>query len=328
MFGFVTPYVPELKVKEHTLYKAIYCGLCHTMGQSVCESSRFALNYDFVFLALVRYALMGAVPDISVRGCAVHPIKKRPVASDDQVLPFCASCGALLTYYKIADDISDEKGMRRAAKKALVPMARALRRKAHLPELDALTADKLGSLGAVEREMSASADQPAELFGELLGGYFSHGLDGALAETAYEIGFHAGRWVYLIDAAADMEEDAEASQYNPYLCADDVKERFYGKQRIKGRRERACAAASLKAELGERISTSLTMELIAIDKALENISFNDAGIEALVKNIVHLGMPARADEALSAKGKRDKKNKERKEAAERSAEGTLNDRSI
>ena len=28
MFGYVTPLVDELKVKEHIFYKSVYCGLC------------------------------------------------------------------------------------------------------------------------------------------------------------------------------------------------------------------------------------------------------------------------------------------------------------
>ena len=57
MFGYVTPYESELRVKEQLFYKSTYCGLCKTMGKRVCNESRLTLSYDIVFLALVRFLL-------------------------------------------------------------------------------------------------------------------------------------------------------------------------------------------------------------------------------------------------------------------------------
>ena len=54
MFGYIKPMTEELKVKEHELYKSIYCGLCSAMGEHICTSNRLTLSYDIVFLALVR----------------------------------------------------------------------------------------------------------------------------------------------------------------------------------------------------------------------------------------------------------------------------------
>lgn len=298
MFGFVTPFIPELKVKEHSFYKAVYCGLCRSMGQTVCEGSRLALSYDIVFLALVRFAVTGTSPDISASGCTAHPFKKRPVASDDHVLPYCAAAGALLTYYKIADDIRDEKGAAYAAKLALMPAAKHIRRKAALDELDKITAEKLTALAEAEHAAAPSADMPAEIFGEMLAEYFAYGLEGNMARIAFEIGLHTGRWIYLADAAYDMEKDAESGSYNPYLCGDESKYLLSGEKKLKSKKERAKLAKSIKKKYSESIRTALTMELKAIDSAIDLINYSDHGIENIIKNIVHLGLPSRADKIL------------------------------
>ena len=33
MFGYVTVYKPELKIKDYSLYKGVYCTLCKRMGR-------------------------------------------------------------------------------------------------------------------------------------------------------------------------------------------------------------------------------------------------------------------------------------------------------
>ena len=53
MFGYVQPAYAELRVREHELYKAYYCGLCRAMGRTTGQLSRFSLNYDLVFLAMM-----------------------------------------------------------------------------------------------------------------------------------------------------------------------------------------------------------------------------------------------------------------------------------
>lgn len=55
MFGYIRPVESELLVKEYEFYRAVYCSLCKTGGRRVSRFSRFFLNYDFVFLALVRW---------------------------------------------------------------------------------------------------------------------------------------------------------------------------------------------------------------------------------------------------------------------------------
>ena len=59
MYGYVRTHAPELKVRQQEYYRAVYCGLCRTMGKCTGQCSRMTLSYDFTFFALVRMALTG-----------------------------------------------------------------------------------------------------------------------------------------------------------------------------------------------------------------------------------------------------------------------------
>ena len=56
MYGYIRTFDPELKVREQEYYRAVYCGLCRTMGKCTGQCSRMTLSYDFTLFALVRMA--------------------------------------------------------------------------------------------------------------------------------------------------------------------------------------------------------------------------------------------------------------------------------
>jgi hypothetical protein len=41
MFGYVRPYRDELKVKDYELYRAVYCGLCHSLKSAAAPRGAF-----------------------------------------------------------------------------------------------------------------------------------------------------------------------------------------------------------------------------------------------------------------------------------------------
>lgn len=276
MFGYVTPLVPELRVKEYDLYKAVYCGLCRQMGSRVCTSSRLTLSYDFVFLALFRTVLTKEPLSFSARHCAAHPFRKRSVAEPCESLRYSAAASALLICHKILDDLHDAKGPGKLPYRLLLPAVRRMRRRAALPELDETISRLLGILSEKEAACVPSLDETAELFGKLLGACFSYGLEDARGERiAYEIGFHTGKWIYMADAADDLPRDKKSGSYNPLIAE---------------RADKAILAGDTEALRNAQI-----LELRELSRAAELIDYPDSGIEAILKNIIYLGMPARFD---------------------------------
>lgn len=285
MFGYVKPQKSELKLREWELYNGIYCGLCKTMGKCTTTASRLTLNYDFVYLALIRMLLTETKPEIKQGRCLLHPLKKRMIAKSPDVLSFCAMANALLVYYNVKDDIADSKRLKKLLSLFAFPTARRMRKKAKpLSELESQITICLASLHQTESEKMDSIDKPAQYFGELLGQVFAFGLEGDKKRIAYEIGFHTGKWIYVADALDDCIKDEKNGDYNPLLL-------HFG-------------SAEAVFEHIERIRETFNLELIGLGNAVELLPFSAfPEAEGLIKNIIYLGMPQTIC-ILGQKGKR------------------------
>lgn len=224
MFGYVKPNVPELKMRENQYYRAAYCGLCHAMQREMGFLSRMTLSYDITFLLLLRLAVSGERPDFERKRCFAHPAKKRLTMLDNASLRYCANVGVLLARHKMSDDVSDEKILKKMCSAFLRLMISPAYKRAEraYAELNSEILAKLEELHRLEREGLRSADRPARIFGELMASVASYGLaDEGKRRIASSVGMQMGRWVYLIDALDDMEEDRKNGCYNPFLLLFD-----------------------------------------------------------------------------------------------------------
>lgn len=289
MFGYVRTYLPELKVRENEYYRAVYCGLCRSLGHCTGCSSRLTLNYDFVFAAIIRMAATGTVPTFDRRRCMAHPIKKRPMADPNGELDFCAVAGVLLVYGKTLDDITDERGSKRFFARTLRRSMKGMHKKAvkrFSAELDSIIYQGLERLAEIEKQDIASVDTPADCFGDMLGKLLSSDLDTPSNRIVAKAGYHLGRWLYIIDAADDFEEDIKKGRYNPFI-------KLYGEE-------------SFDETKKETIFNALTAELMEIEASLDLLEGEEKqkDIFAIIDNILHLGMPHAAHRVLyGEKGK-------------------------
>ena len=277
MFGYVKPVVADLLVREHEFYKATYCGICRSMKKHTGTLSNVTLSYDSVFLALVR---MAYIPDLEcrteLRRCIAHPAKRRPMLEENEATEYTARAFAILTHYKLLDDISDEKLVKHAAVSLARPITSHAVSLADLSDLEAIVADRLARITELEEAKCPSIDEPAELFGQLLGEIFSYGYDGEARLVSYECGLHLGRFIYAADAAEDYDKDVKNGSYNPYVIQ-------YG-------------GAPLTDENKQSIKTGLILECSRIEAAVNLMPFErKATIENIIKNVIYLGLIKRID---------------------------------
>jgi hypothetical protein len=256
------------------------------------------LSYDTVFLALLRLAISNEHPEVKLGRCLAHPFKKRPYITFCEPLAFCAYSYALLVWGKTADDISDEKGFKRFKARLVRPLAKRMKKSAlknNYGELDRKICDGLKRLSDTEKKKLPSVDVPAECFGEILADIFSFGLEGNDAKIMRNIGRHIGRWIYILDASDDLDEDLKKDRFNPFIY-------LYGPQ-------------SLTDEQRKELSNSLRLELAGAEIAFDLIDFEESPtVEGIIKNIIYRGMPDTADRILGLEGnckceKGKKKNK-------------------
>lgn len=273
MFGYVKPVPAELLVKEHELYRAVYCGICRAMQAHTGRLSALALTYDSVFYALVRMMLTGDTCTARRFHCAVHPCRCRQCVEETPTLVFTARAFAVLAYGRARDEQADRRGLIRIP---LFFAARVLRRaanRASLPQLAAQMQTELATLAALEKECCSSVDQVADCSGRMLGCFFAAELTGEAKEIAYAIGYHLGRFVAAADAAEDYEKDCKRGNYNPYCYIGD---------------------GSFSQEARRAAYDALGVELLALETAilrLPHAQYPSAG--NIIKNILYLGLRER-----------------------------------
>ena len=277
MFGYVKPVISELLVKDHEFYRATYCGVCRAMKKHTGALSNVTLSYDSVLLALVR---MLYIPDCEISAkmakCIAHPLKKRCMLTENSAVEYTARAFAVLTYHKLLDDMADEKLGRRMLVSVAKPIVASGAKRAKIPDISDLISSKLSEISRLEAEKTASVDEPAHLFGELLGAVFSHGLSDNDAIVTREFGYRLGRFIYAADAAEDYEEDRASGKYNPYVLLYDGKPLTY--------------------ENRQSIKCALILECKRMESAVNLMPFGTRyTIENIVKNIIYLGLTKRIE---------------------------------
>ncbi len=277
MFGYVKPVIEDLLVKEHEFYKATYCGICRAMKKHTGFFSNATITYDSVLLALVRMAYIDDTAlAVKRRRCIASPLRAKPMLEGNAALEYTARAFAVLTYYKLLDDMQDEGLSKKVAMLPVRPIVSGAKRRAKEPELESIAKEKLDAIGELEKSKCASVDEPAHLFGELLGEIFAGGLEGNDRLVTYQLGYHLGKFIYAADAAEDYEEDRKEGKYNPYVISHGGEPLTYeNKQTIK------CA---------------LLLECHGIEGALNLIPFgNKVTVENIVRNIVYEGLVKRIE---------------------------------
>ncbi|MDX5699246.1 DUF5685 family protein, partial [Clostridioides difficile] len=108
MFGYVKINKMDLTFREYDYYKAYYCGLCKYLKRNHGEISRFSLNTDIPFFIVLLTAVYNPESIRTEEVCIVNPFKKKKVITND-ITEYAASMNILLTYYKLEDNLMDDK---------------------------------------------------------------------------------------------------------------------------------------------------------------------------------------------------------------------------
>lgn len=222
MFGYIQPDIPYLYVKDGMLYKALYCGLCKSIGGCCGQAARLGLSYDMTFLSALLHNIKNTDVKIDSRRCAVHPFVKRPIAEDDEITRTVACLNTVLTYYKLSDDVEDEHKGRFARSFFKKGFRKA--KKLH-PRAAEIIEQRMRGLAALEKQKCASLDMAADPFGLMIADLSDYCLGESATEYTRALFYGVGKWVYLIDALDDYDKDVKKKNYNPFCCAFGLPDR-------------------------------------------------------------------------------------------------------
>lgn len=217
MFGYVKTDMPYMYVKDTTLYKAMYCGLCKGIGCACGTKGRLVLNYDLTFLSVLAHNLMDLDVKIEKQRCIIHHIRKRPVAVPDALTERIGALNVILAYHKLNDDVLDS-GKGKVARKFFKSSYKKAKLKE--PEFDKIVENRYKDLVAYEKTGGDSVDISADPFGNMMSEVMSVLLGDKCTENVKQLAYELGKWIYLIDALDDFDKDKKKNNFNVFINAD------------------------------------------------------------------------------------------------------------
>lgn len=234
MFGYVRVYQPELKMGEWEQYRGVYCSLCRRLGRRYGLPARFLLNYDLTLLALFHMALAPDHAGFADGHCSFNPTRRCPVCREQAPLDYAADAAVLMTWYKLKDDVADSGFWRRLTRRPLLWAVTPMKRRAAQlrPQLALQMEEYAAAQRAVEREAHPSVDAAAAPTAALLSALCGGDATGDERYARRRFGYCLGRWIYLIDAVDDWEDDRRCGGFNPFPAKEGQAPREYMRQTL------------------------------------------------------------------------------------------------
>ena len=262
MFGYVRINKMDLTFREYENYKGYYCGLCKYLKENHGEISRIGLNYDITFLIVILSAIYKPKTNIFEEVCLVSPFKRKKKLIND-ITEYAASMNILLTYYKLEDNLLDDKGVKDILAYNLYKSKLKMAHKKY-PHKSKIIKEQMKILNELEKNKEYNIDKVSNTFGELMGEIFAYKKD-KYEDDLRRIGFNIGKYIYILDAYEDLNEDYKKGRYNPFM------------EYINKREE-------LKIRVDRLISISLGLLASSIDRL--NLQVN----RGIIENIVYSGV--------------------------------------
>ena len=92
------------------------------------------------------------------------------------------------------------------------------RAKKHAPDAAEIIINYMDSQFKTEQSGTITLDSAADPTGRMLGELFTLGANlNDMKNETYRIGYLTGRWIYLTDAADDIEKDKKSGNFNPFV---------------------------------------------------------------------------------------------------------------
>ena len=213
MFGYVVMNKPEIKFKDFDMYRSFYCGLCRELKERYGLSGQITLTYDMTFVILLLSGLYEPPTKKGSTRCIVHPVRRQPVRKN-AITEYAADMNIFLTYYKCKDDWNDERSIPGLVFGKLLENKEKKSEKLWSKKVQTIVSC-LDELSALEKENATDIDRVSGCFGRIMAEIFAYRED-VWEPTLRRMGFYFGKFIYLLDAYDDVEEDVKKGNYNPF----------------------------------------------------------------------------------------------------------------
>ncbi len=291
MLGYVKAFKPEMKIKDYELYRGIYCSLCRALGRNYSPVAQLFLSYDFALAAVLRLAVGMQGCEFTQKRCPYNPAKKCLICGRKNELDLCAHAVIITVFYKVIDNMRDAGVKSKLLAYLIYPVVYFMHKKAArlAPEIEKAVSEAMEEQKIAEEKNGVGIDEAAHPSANALGEVFSLGFESDEKQLLYSIGYMTGRFVYILDAADDLESDLKSGSFNPFKNAD-----------ISSEEKRAEFANRVEGMLNLTQSTALesldTLEIKRFEEILENIIFD--GLNRCGETVLSKYRPQKNEEKI------------------------------
>ncbi|MDI9337792.1 MAG: DUF5685 family protein [Alphaproteobacteria bacterium] len=233
MFGLMhfqwTPHVYQ----NYAEYRLHYCGVCKSIGTLYNQECRWLLNRDIVFLVDLIQKIdanntLKQNESFLSQNCFVLP----PSKQIPKIFQFIAAMNLVLGYYKLLDNIHDEKGMRALGSKVLLKRLKPqfVEAEHNLVSLNFnldFLKQALENQYLIEQKLLFNLEDYAANIGSITGFVAAHCFKlidkPELSNLGKTLGNLFGNLVYIIDAVNDLESDFKKRRFNAILSSLQLK---------------------------------------------------------------------------------------------------------
>lgn len=284
MFGYVQPLKPELKIKEYACYKSYYCGVCKALGRRYNAISRMTVTYDAAFLALINSSAMESEPKVHMERCIANPFRPKPVIRDNDAADYAAAVNVLLAYFKLKDSWKDDRNLLSLCSSGFIkPVVQKIRNA--YPEIYSSIEENLYDLNQIEKEGISSIDKASEPFARLMSNVFPYPeIDSTNRRVLAWMGYNLGKWIYVMDAYSDIDDDLKSNSYNAIVA----------------KHGRSLSANKIRHKSRDEVEFVLKICLSEIGKSYELLDIKRNS--GLLENIIFLGLFDRTQKVLNDGG--------------------------
>ena len=213
MFGYLVAATKVLEDDELKRYKSVYCGLCRSLKRCFGEHARLTLNFDMTFLVLLLASLYEPEEEQDSQTCVRHLVEPQSYAMST-LSDYAAHMNIAMAYLKCLDDWEDDRRLTAWAEAKTLKADYEKVKEAYPRQCGAIE-KALHALSALEGEGREDPDAAAACFGAMMREVFVYRED-RWANTLRSMADALGRFVYLLDAAMDLDEDVTRGRYNPF----------------------------------------------------------------------------------------------------------------
>lgn len=212
MFGYIIINKSEMKFKEFDIYHSYYCGLCRKIKEKYGFTGQISLSYDMTFLLMLLTGLYEPPTEVGSCKCIAHPFERHETRTNI-FTEYAADMNVLFACYKCHDDWDDEKKFWKLCYGKMLEGKTKAMKTAYGEKVHTIWR-LMQDFTDAEQAGETDIDKIAGLFGKVMAQIVACRED-EWSDNLSRLGFYLGKFIYLLDAYEDVEEDIRKGCYNP-----------------------------------------------------------------------------------------------------------------